>query len=149
LSRECLNGGDFALSWPELQDLLARVWVNLSERPAGPLAFGFLLQKAMSAALAVRDGVRDARQGTPPYPWSIVFDSGNRAAPIRQGLQATSKIILLAVVLDVTYQITVLEEFYPGEALIVGLTLGLVPYMLIPGLAARFARLFKPRGDGL
>jgi hypothetical protein len=142
-------GGDFALSGPELQDLLARVWVNLSERPSGPLAFRFLLQPAMSAALAVRDGVRDARQGTTPYLWSIVFDSGNRAAHIRQGLQATSKVILLAVILDVTYQITVLEEFYPGEALIVGFTLGLLPYMLIRGLAARFARLFKPRGDGL
>jgi hypothetical protein len=54
-----------------------------------------------------------------------------------------AKIILLAVILDVTYQTMVLEEFYPGEALIVGVTLGLVPYVLIRGLAARFARLLK------
>ena len=82
----------------------------------------------MSAALAVRDRVRDTRQGTPPYLWSIIFDSGNRAAHIREGLRATSTIIFLALILDVTYQITVLEEFYPGEALIVGVILGLVPY---------------------
>jgi hypothetical protein len=47
------------------------------------------------------------------------------------------------------YQTTVLEQFYPGEALIVGGTLGLVPYMFIRGLAARFARLLKPRRNGL
>lgn len=137
------------MSGLELHDLLSRVWVNLIERPSGPIAFRFLLQPAMSAALAVRDGIRDARQGTPPYLWSIIFDSGNRAAHVRQGLRATSKIIVLAVILDVAYQTTVLEEFYPGEALIVGLTLGLVPYVLIRGLAARFARLLKPRGNGL
>ena len=118
----------------ELHNFLARIWVNLIERPSGPLAFRFMLQPAMSAALAVRDGVRDARQGTPPYLWSIIFDSGNRAAHIREGLRATSTIILLAVILDVAYQITVLEEFYPGEALIVGVTLGLVPTCLFVDL---------------
>ena len=55
---------------------------------------------------------------------------------------------MLAVILDVAYQITVLEEFYPGEALIVGVTLGRVPYVLIRGLAARFARLLKQGGNG-
>jgi hypothetical protein len=108
-----------------------------------------MLQPAMSAALAIRDGVRDARQGTPPYLWSIIFDSGNRMAHVRHGLRATSMIILLAVILDIAYQTMVLDEFYPGEALIVGVTLGLVPYVLIRGLAARFARLLKQGGNGL
>ena len=133
----------------ELHDFLSRVWINLSERPSGPLAFRFILQPVMSGVFAIRDGGRDARQGTPPYLWSIVFDSGNRAAHIREGLRATSTIILLAVILDVVYQITVLEEFYPGEALIVGITLGLVPYLLIRGLAARFARLLIKGRNGL
>ena len=70
-------------------------------------------------------------------------------AHLREGLRATSTIIVMAVVLDVAYQTTVLEEFYPGEALVVGVTLGLVPYMFIRGLAARFARLLKPPGNGL
>lgn len=133
----------------ELHDVLSRVWENLIERPSGPLAFRFMLQPAMSTALAVRDGVRDARRGTPPYLWSIVFDGGNRMAHVRHGLRATSKVILLAIVLDIAYQTMVLDEFYPGEALIVGVTLGFVPYVLIRGLAARFARLLKPGRNGL
>lgn len=128
---------------------MSRVWVNLSERPSGPMAFRFMLQPAMSAAIAVRDGIRDARHGSPPYLRSIIFDSKNRAAQVREGLHATGKIILLAVILDVAYQTTVLEEFYPGEALIVGVTLAFVPYVLIRGLADRFARSFKPHGNGL
>ena len=99
----------------ELHNFLFRVWVNLIERPSGPLAFRFHLATVMSAALAVRDGVRDARQGTPPYLWSIIF-CGNRAAQIIEFLHATSTIILLAVILDVAYQITDLEAFYPSEA---------------------------------
>jgi hypothetical protein len=38
----------------ELHDFLSRIWVNLIERPSGPLAFRFMLQPAMSAALAIR-----------------------------------------------------------------------------------------------
>jgi hypothetical protein len=147
--RACPYGGGFALSGLELHDLLSRVWVNMIERPSGPLAFRFMLQPTMSAALAIRDGVRDARQGTPPYLWSIIFDSGNRMAHVRHGLRPTSTIILLAVFLDIAYQTMVLDEFYPGEALIVGVTLGFVPYVLIRGLVTRFARLLKPRSNGL
>ncbi len=99
----------------DLHKFLVRIWVNPIERPLGPLAFRFMLQPVMSAALAVRDGVRAARQGTPPYLWSIIF-CGNRAAQISKFLHATSTIILLAVILDVAYQITDLEEFYHSEA---------------------------------
>ena len=95
----------------ELYDFASRVWGNLTERPSGPLAFRFMLQPAMSTALAIRDGVRDARCGTTPYLWSIVFDSANRAANLRDGLRATSKIILLATILDVAYQLMLLHEF--------------------------------------
>lgn len=130
---------------PELYNFLQRVWVNLIERPIAPLGFRFMLQPAMSAALAIRDGFRDARQEKPPYLSTVILDHEKRAALLREGLRATSTIIGLAVMVDVAYQIIFLEEFYPGEALIVGVTLGLVPYVLIRGLAARFARLIKPR----
>jgi hypothetical protein len=147
--RSQIQWGQAVAALVELHDFLSRAWVNLIERPSGPLALRFILQPVMLGVLAVRDGVRDARQGMPPYLWSIVVDSGNRMPHLREGLRATSTIIVLAVILDVAYQTTVLEEFYPGEALIVGGTLGLIPYMFIRGLAARFVRLLKPRGNGL
>jgi len=127
----------------DLHDFLIRVWTNLVERPSGPLAFRFLLQPTMAAVLAIRDGVRDARSETAAYLWRVVFDSGNRAALLREGLKATCKIIILAAVLDVGYQAILLKKFYPGEALIVAVTLGFVPYILIRGPVGRAVRLFR------
>jgi hypothetical protein len=46
----------------------------------------------------------------------------------------------LAVALDLVYQYRVLDRLYPGEALIVALLLGYVPYLLVRGPAARIAR---------
>jgi hypothetical protein len=127
----------------DLHDFFMRVWTNLLERPSGPLAFRFLLQPTMAAALAIRDGVRDARSKTTPYLWRVVFDSGNRVAHLREGLKATNKVIFLAVVLDVAYQAFILKEFYLGEALLVAVTLGFVPYIFIRGPTARAVRLFR------
>jgi hypothetical protein len=41
--------------------------------------------------------------------------------------------VVASEVLDVGYQAILLKEFYPGEALIVAVTLGFVPYILIRG----------------
>jgi hypothetical protein len=129
----------------DFHEILSRVWTDLMERPSGPLAFRFLLQPTMAAALAVRDGIRDAREGNSPYFWSVVFDKGNRAAHMREGLAATGKIISLAILLDAVYQIMILKRFYPGEALIVALTLGFLPYLCLRGPVARITRLLSGR----
>ena len=58
---------------------------------------------------------------------------------LREGLNATARIILLGIVMDAMYQLIVLGRFYPGEAVIIALVLAFVPYLLIRGPAARFA----------
>ena len=47
---------------------------------------------------------------------------------------------VLAVVLDVVYQLYVLHFVYPGEALIVAFVLAIVPYLILRGLVTRLAR---------
>ena len=59
---------------------------------------------------------------------------------LREGLNATARIILLGIVMDGMYQMIVLRRFYPGEAVIIALVLAFVPYLLIRGPAARIAR---------
>lgn len=44
--------------------------------------------------------------------------------------------MVVAVVLDAIYQVIALKAFYPGEALIVAVVLGLLPYMLVRGTVA-------------
>jgi hypothetical protein len=64
---------------------------------------------------------------------------------LNEGLNATARIILLGIAMDVIYQRIEFETFYPVEALIIALLLAFVPYLLIRGPVARIARRW--RGD--
>jgi hypothetical protein len=123
-----------------LQDVLTRQWHDLMARPSGPMSFRFLLQPTMAVLFAIRDGIRDARTRRTPYLWTILRDREHRGARVREGLESTSRIILLGLVMDAIYQFIVFRAFYPGEALIIALALACVPYFLIRGPAARIAR---------
>lgn len=106
---------------------LQRLWQNLIDRPSGRLQFRFILQPSMAAILAVHDGLRDARAGRAPYFITVLRDPEERAARLREGLNATARIILLAIAMDLVYQLLELKTFYPSEALIIALLLAFVP----------------------
>jgi len=124
----------------DLQDALQRFWEDLLARPSGPLALRFLLQPCVASILAIRDGMEDARTGRPPYFWTILSNRAERKAALREGLGATGKVIILALLLDAAYQIAKLGTFYPGEAIAIAVLLGFVPYLLLRGPAGRVAR---------
>ena len=113
---------------------------DLLERPSGPMKFRFILQPSMAVLAAARDGIKDARIGRTPHFWAIVFEPHERVARLREGLNATARIILLGLVMDVIYQLIVLRTFYPVEALIIALLLAFVPYLLIRGPITRIVR---------
>jgi hypothetical protein len=116
-----------------------RVWHQLIERPTGPMAFRFILQPAMAAFVALRDGIDDAKSGRSPYFWSLVanpLESGGRAY---EGIIATARVLLLGLCMDAIYQWIVLKTFYPGEAVIVAVALAIFPYLLLRGPMDRVA----------
>jgi len=129
----------------EIQEILSRFWTNLVERPDGPFAFRFVVQPIVAALLAVRDGVKDARGGRSPYFWTVLSNPAERGERLREGLSATSKVMLIAIVLDVMYQYVALQAFYAGEALVIAFVLGFVPYLLIRGPVARIAGWWSRR----
>ena len=117
-----------------------RIWRDLADRPGGPMTFRFLLQPVMAAIAAIHDGLGDARTGRSPYFWTVLHDPQQRAARLNEGVVSTARIILLGLGMDVIYQATVLNTFYPAEAVIIALALAFVPYVLIRGPVARLAR---------
>ena len=121
---------------------------DLLERPDGPMKFRFILQPSMAVIAAVRDGVKDARTGRIPHFWAILFEPQERVTRLREGLDATARIILLGLVMDVIYQFIVLGTFYPIEALIIALLLAFVPYLVIRGPVTRVARRWRSRASG-
>jgi hypothetical protein len=120
---------------------LQRLWHDLVEEPSGPMKFRFILQPSMAALVAIRDGYKDAQTGRSPYFWAVLRKSDERMGRLREGLNATARVILLALALDLIYQFRVLNTFYPNEALIIALLLAFVPYVLIRGLVTRIAQI--------
>jgi hypothetical protein len=125
------------------EDDVERIWANLIARPSGPMSFRFILQPSMAAIAAIHHGLRDARTGRSPFLWTILREPQKRIERLDEGLNATARIILLGLAMDVIYQRIEFETFYPVEALIIALLLAFVPYVLIRGPVARIARRWR------
>ena len=118
---------------------LQRIWRNVIDRPSGTLSFRFVLQPSIAVIFAMRDGLRDTRHDRAPFFWTILWNPRERSGRLREGLNATARIILLGLVMDTIYQLLELQTFHPNEALIVALLLAFMPYLVMRGVAARVA----------
>jgi hypothetical protein len=123
-----------------MDDMWTRIADDLVARVSGPMKFRLVLQPIMAAFFAIRSGLADARAGRPPYFWSIVSDPTHRADRIKDGWASVGKVFVLAVALDVVYQIIVSRFVYVGEAFIVAFILAIAPYLILRGLVTRLAR---------
>jgi hypothetical protein len=128
-----------------VHEILTRFWDQLIAQPSGPLAFRLILQPIMASILAFRDGLKDAREGRPPYTWTLWTDPAYRASYLREGLKRVSRVTIFALVMDAIYQFMVLRWFYPVEALVTAFVLAVLPYLLIRGPIARLARRWNRR----
>jgi hypothetical protein len=125
------------------ENVVERMWANLIARPSGPMSFRFVLQPSMAAIFAIHDGLRDARSGRSPFLWTILREPQKRIERLDEGLNATARIILIGLAMDVIYQRIEFATFYPVEALIIALLLAFLPYVLIRGPVARIARRWR------
>lgn len=123
-----------------MDDIWIRVAENLQDRVTGPMKFRLLLQPIMAVIFAVLSGLKDARTGKPPYFWALITDPPHRREMVRDGWKSVGKVFVLALVLDVVYQVVVQRFVYPGEAIVVALALAIVPYLIVRGLVTRIAR---------
>ena len=123
-----------------MDDIFHRIAGDLIDRIYGPMKFRFLLQPSMAIAFAIRDGIKDAQAGRDPYLFSLLFKAGQRKALLHEWWMAMWRVLLLAFVMDVIYQVIVLHWVYIGEALIVAPMLAFTPYVLTRGPVCRFMR---------
>jgi len=72
--------------------------------------------------------------------WATFSNPAHRRGLLQEGWKAVSKVLVIALVLDSVYQYIVFHWFYQVEALIVALTLAILPYVLIRGPLNRTAR---------
>ena len=126
-----------------MPEFISQFWNELVSRPEGPLAFRFYLQPLVAIGLAVRDGIKDAHEGRTPYFWGLFTERENRRERMRSGWRAISKVFIVALLIDVAYQLFVLKGLRPIEGLVIAVLLAIVPYVLLRGPVNRIARRMR------
>lgn len=130
-----------------MRDMIVRALTNLAARVGGPMTFRIILQPLMASIFAFRDGLKDAREDRPPYLWTIITAPSQRGDLIRQGWAAVGRVFILAVVMDVIYQLIVVGWIYPFETLTVSILLAVIPYLVIRGPVNRLMRTRQVRSE--
>jgi len=124
-----------------MDEILARLWHNLTGRLTGPMHLRLIVQPTVASILAIRAGLRDARQDRPPFLSTLLRNPARRHELLRQGWKDVGKVFLVSAILDVIYQLIVHHGAYLLELLLTAVTLAIVPYVLLCGPVRRIARL--------
>jgi hypothetical protein len=122
-----------------MDDLWKLIADQLSERVDGPMKFRVFLQPTMAVLLAIKSGLNDAKTGARPYFWSLLTTSGHRAEMLKDGWKSVGRLFLLAVVLDLVFQIIVEPSIHLRAAIFVAIILAIIPYVLLRGIVTRIA----------
>lgn len=113
---------------------------QLQGRVIGPLQFRFWLMPTVVTLIAIRAGLKDAREGRPAFVWDIISNPSHRRCRLLAGWKDITRVFIVAIVLDTVYQALVLRAFYVVQALIVAVACAIVPYVLFRGPTMRLAR---------
>ncbi len=74
-----------------MDHLITRITEDLIARVTGPMKFRLVLQPCMATFFAIRDGLKDAREGKPAYFWALFTDKGEREAAMKDGWKGVGK----------------------------------------------------------
>ncbi len=114
--------------------------------PHEPLSFRFVVQPFLALLLGLRDGRRDAAQGLPPYALSLLTGRSRRKELLQQGLKTVALPLSVAVAMDGLVQWMVSQRILFWQAVVVGIALIGLPYVISRGLSQRIAaRVPRPR----
>lgn len=119
---------------------LTRAVEQLLGRASGPMHFRLIMQPVVASILAIRAGMKDAREARPPFFWAALTQPEARRELLRSGWKDLSKIFVVAIALDSIYQIVALHAFFWLQTLLVAVVVAVVPYLLFRGPANRIAR---------
>jgi hypothetical protein len=128
-----------------ITDMIVRGWENFLARPTGSLNLRFILQPTIASLLALRAGMKDAKEGRPAYLWAALTNSEHRWQLLHGGWKDMRTPFLVAATLDAIYQLIIHKFIYPLELLFTATLLALVPYFILRGPVNRIARRFIGR----
>lgn len=122
-----------------VHDIWMRISGNLADRISGPMQLRVVLRPVMASIFVVLSGLKGAKAKKPPYFWRILTHPDQRGDMLKNGGKSIGKVFILALILDIAYQIIELHYIYTDEALIVGLALAVGPSLILCGAVNRLA----------
>lgn len=124
-----------------LQQFLAAIYIRLT----GPVKFRFILQPLMAFVFAFIDGIKDAKAGRPAYVWGLMQDPDTRKERLKEGWKSIGKVAILAVILDLIFQVIEKDGVNLFGSLIAAIILAILPYSLLRGPVNYIAKLIMNR----
>jgi hypothetical protein len=129
-----------------MSNFFSTIATNFFARLDGPMHFRFFMQPLVAILLAIRDGSRDAREGRRPWAWKLVHVPEQRRYLLADGWKGIGRIFVIAIVLDVIYQLIEWRTLRPLGALMTATYLAVIPYVLLRGPVNRLLRHIQARG---
>lgn len=123
-----------------ISEILNRGIEQLVGRSSGPLHLRLVIQPIVATIIAIKAGLRDARERRPPFLWTLVKHPGERKRLVKSGWEDIGKVFTVAFIMDTVYQLFVLRAFYIVQALSVAIIVAVVPYVILRGIVTRLAR---------
>jgi hypothetical protein len=84
--------------------------------------------------------VKDARTGSCPFLWGVVFHREMRPLLLKSNLASVRNLVAAAILLDIISLYLIFREIHPGAALLLGPVLMSIPYAVARSLANRIVR---------
>jgi hypothetical protein len=128
-----------------MEEALRHAWEDLFGRMNGPMSFRIIVQPIVATILAIRAGWADAREGRPIFFWTLAREPRQVRVMLRNLWRIAGKVFLVAISLDVLYQIIVFQWIYPLQAVIVATLLALVPCMIVRAIGNRIVSIAHRR----
>ena len=114
-------------------EAMSRGFDELLGRASGPLHLRLAIMPTVVTVLAVRAGLRDAREGRTRFVGAIFANPAERPRLLRSALKDLGRVLVMAVAVDTVYQVFVLRAFHVVQLCIVVVACAIVPYVLIRG----------------
>lgn len=118
-------------------------WQGIVARLDGPLHFRFIGQPLMASILAIIDGIKDARMGRRPYLSVLMVTPEHRKELIKDGWKSIRKVFIVAMVLEVVYQVVVHHLAFRGYMFVAAFALAIFPYLVLRGPTNRLVGLLS------
>ena len=112
---------------------------------AGPGTFRFVIQPVLAILFGVRDGRNDAKSSTPPILYMLLLQSGKRREALKGVLKSIALPLTLAVAIDSILQIYIFGVWRLQWALVIGLGLVGIPYILARGITNRIFSVLRDK----